>query len=161
MLIAWAEKTVRGTKSRAVDSTIAISDRDRGAYKQGKDDLLNHFSPRHIAGAAADMLARLCANHYHTGLLLSYDLTDSFDGLKDEVDQAMHRAKKEAEEETVLDEPLLSETLKQFIKGQPGLKKLAYDRFDNLRKEKKKDEATAAMLQLGKSVSAKLTTSFA
>lgn len=67
---------MRDTKTRAVDSAIAISDRDRGAYKQGKDDLLNHFSPRHIAGAAAEMLAQLCDNHYHAGLLLSYDLTE-------------------------------------------------------------------------------------
>lgn len=70
----------------------------------------------------------------------------------------MDRAKKEAVEETVVDDPLLSETLKQFVKEQPGLKKLAYKRFDNLRREKKKDEATAAMLQLGKSVSAKQIT---
>ena len=69
----------------------------------------------------------------------------------------MERAIKEAVEETILDEPLLSESLQQFIKEQPGLKKMACDRCRNLRKGNKKDQATAAMLQLGKSVSAKQT----
>ena len=37
----------------------------------------------------------------------------------------MERAKKEAGDETVWDDPLLSETLKHFVKEQPGLKRLA------------------------------------
>lgn len=79
----------------------------------------------------------------------------TFKGLKKRLDQVMERAIHEATEESLLEEPLLSEMLKHFIQEQPRLIECASDKFDDLLKSRKMDEATAVMLQFGKSVTAK------
>ena len=76
----------------------------------------------------------------------------------------MNRSVYEATEETVSDEPLLSEVMKQFHKESSKLVTLALDKFQKdkkakkakkakqAKKAKKKDEATNAMPQFGRSV---------
>ena len=67
------------------------------------------------------------------------------------MDKAIH----EATEETVHDEPLLSEILKHFTKEATKLTTMAEDKFQNDKKAEKKDAATNAMLQFSRSISAK------
>ena len=79
----------------------------------------------------------------------------TYHGLKHQVDEAMNRAIYDATEENVNQEPLLSEILKQFHKESAKLTNMASDKFQKDKKARKKDEATHAMLQFGRSVTAK------
>ena len=67
---------MRNTKNHANDNEVELNDREKGRHKQTRDDLLQQFTPRTAVGAAAEMLAQLCGRHFHTGLLLSFGLTE-------------------------------------------------------------------------------------
>ena len=72
-LMAWADAVVRNTKSHAAHIGAVMSHREKGFHKQEMTSK-KKFKPQTVTGAAAEMLAQLCASLFHGGLLLAFSL---------------------------------------------------------------------------------------